>query len=99
MKIKFLLAILTLSLATFSVSTVHAGDNATSAIDAAKTARKEAKALGFEWRDMGKLIKKAEAAAKDGKAKKAIKIAKVVSGQLAAIKAQAKVAKTAGPLF
>lgn len=94
MKFKVLLATLTLCLSTGVMA-----DSAKDAIDAAKAAQKEAKSLGFEWRDMGKTIKKAEAAAKDGKNKKAIKLANKISGQLDAIRAQAKLAETAGPTF
>lgn len=73
--------------------------SAKDAIGAAKKAQKEAKAVGFEWRDMGKMIKQAEEAAKKGKDKKAIEIANaVVSHGEAALK-QAEVAKKAGPLF
>ncbi len=94
MKFKFLLVTLALSLS----SVVMAG-GAEDAIKAAKAAQKEAGAAGFEWRDMGKMIKKAEAAAKDGKADKAIKIAnKVVQQGKAGLK-QAALAKTAGPRF
>ena len=93
-RLKFLLATLTLALST----TVMA-QSADDAIAAAKAAQKEAKSLGFEWRDMGKTIKKAEAAAKDGKEKKAIKLANKIAGQIDAIRAQAKLAETAGPTF
>jgi hypothetical protein len=94
MKFKFLLATLVLSLS----SVVLAG-GAEDAIKAAKAAQKEAAAVGFEWRDMGKMIKKAEEAAKDGKADKAIKIANTVVMHGKAALKQAAVAKTAGPLF
>ena len=70
MKFKLLLATLTLVLSTGAMA-----ESAKDAIKAAKAAQKEASSLGFEWRDMGKTIKKAEAAAKDGKDKKAIKLA------------------------
>lgn len=93
-RLKFLLATLTLALST----TVMAS-SADDAIAAAKAAQKEAKSLGFEWRDMGKTIKKAEAAAKEGKEKKAIKLANKIAGQIDAIRAQAKLAETAGPTF
>jgi len=98
MKLKLLLATLTLSLSAGALSTATAG-GAADAIDAAKKSQKEAKALGFEWRDMGKKIKKAEALAKDGKEDKAIKLAKTIAGQIDAIKKQAELAKTAGPTF
>ncbi len=92
MKFKLLLAALTLTLTTGVMA-----DATSDAINAAKAAQKEAKSLGFEWRDMGKSIKKAEAAAKAGKNKKAMKIANKIAGQITAIKKQAAVAKSAGP--
>ncbi|MEH6455263.1 MAG: hypothetical protein V7749_03010 [Cocleimonas sp.] len=94
MKFKLLLATLTLVLSTGAMA-----ESAKDAIKAAKAAQKEASSLGFEWRDMGKTIKKAEAAAKDGKDKKAIKLANKITGQMDAIRAQAELAKTAGPTF
>ncbi len=94
MKFKFLLATLTLALSTGAMA-----ESATDAIKAAKAAKKEASSLGFEWRDMGKTIKKAEAAAKAGKDKKAIKLANKITGQILAIRAQAELSKTAGPTF
>jgi len=93
-KIKFLLAVLTLALSTGAMA-----ESAKDAIKAAKAAQKEAISLGFEWRDMGKTIKKAEAAAKAGEDKKAIKLANKISGQIVAIRAQANLSKTAGPTF
>ena len=95
MKVKILLATLTLALSTNALATESAAD----AIKAAKAAQKEANALGFEWRDMGKTIKKAEAAAEAGKNKKAIKLANKISDQIIAIRVQAELAKTAGPTF
>ena len=92
MKFKLLLAALTLTITTGVMA-----DATSDAINAAKAAQKEAKSLGFEWRDMGKSIKKAEAAAKAGKDKKAMKIANKIAGQIGAIRKQAAFAKSAGP--
>jgi hypothetical protein len=94
MKLKITLTALTLTFATgvFADATMDA-------INAAKAAKKEAASLNFEWRDMGKTIKKAEAAAKAGDNKKAIKLANTVAGQIVPIRKQAALAKTAGPLF
>lgn len=44
-------------------------------LQAAKAAQKRAASVKGEWRDTGKLIKKAEAAAKEGKYDEAIKLA------------------------
>ncbi len=94
MKFKILLAAL-----VFSLSSVVMAGEVQDAIDAAKKARKEASAVGMEWRDMGKMIKKAEALAKEGKKKKAIKLANIVVKQSKESLKQAELAKTAGPRF
>jgi hypothetical protein len=52
-----------------------AGMNAEKAIAAAKDARKQAISVGGEWRDTGKMIKKAEALLKQGKTEEAAKMA------------------------
>ncbi|MEE9326092.1 MAG: hypothetical protein V3U71_02275 [Cocleimonas sp.] len=82
-----------------SINLTVVADETTDAIKAAKLAQKEAIALGFEWRDMGITIKKSEKAAKAGKHQKAIKLAKIISGQIKAIRKQAAIAKSAGPKF
>ncbi len=97
MRLKLAIATIALSITTLTAPAMAGG--ATDAIKAAKDAQKEAKSIGFEWRDMGKMIKKAEELAKDGKEKKAIKLANKVAGQLDIIKKQAELAKTAGPTF
>ena len=97
MKLKLVLATLALSLTT--LATPAMADDAADAIKAAKSAQKEAKAVGFEWTKMGDMIKKAEALAKDGKGKKAIKIANTVVKHGKAALAQAKLAESAGPTF
>ena len=98
MKLKLALATLALSLTTLATPAMAGGD-AQKAIEAAKTAQKEAKSVGFEWSKMGKMIKKAEALAKDGKNKKAIKIANTVVMHGKAAMKQAALAKSAGPRF
>lgn len=92
MKLKLVLATIALSLTT----TVMA-DGAGDAITAAKAARDEAKAVGFEWLHMKPMIKQAEALAKDGKSEKAIEIANQVVKHGKAALAQAKLGKTASP--
>lgn len=104
MKISVLLAVVTLSLSVTGCSSSMFGSKgestaATTAISAAKNSQKAAKKVGFEWRDMGKMIKQAEKAAKSGDNKKAIKIANAVVKQGEQAQLQAKVAKTAGPSF
>ncbi len=94
MKLKLVLATLALSLTTAAMA-----GGANDAIKAAKAAQKEAAKAGFEWTKTGKMIKKAEALAKDGKKKKAIKIAKAAEMHSKAGLKQAALAKSAGPRF
>ena len=54
---------------------------AKAAIDAAETARKKAAAVEGEWRDTGKMIKKAQSALKSGEFDKAIKLANEAKAQ------------------
>ncbi len=98
MNLKLVLATLALSLTTLAVTPAMASDTQ-KAIEAARSAQKEAKAVGFEWRDMGKMIKKAEKLAKAGKDKKAIKVANTVVMHGKEALKQAALAKTAGPSF
>ncbi|MCP4283545.1 MAG: hypothetical protein GY792_03710 [Gammaproteobacteria bacterium] len=51
------------------------------AIADAKDAQKQAKSVGGEWRDTGKMIKKAEKLLKAGKAKKAEELARAAEAQ------------------
>lgn len=64
-------------LASFTISAQAAADAEafTEALAAAKAAEKGAAEVNSEWRDTGKLIKKAEAAAKAGDYGKAIDLA------------------------
>ncbi len=76
----------TLLAATFAVfgsaymTSAHAVD-AAAAIAAAKDAQKQAKSVGGEWRDTGKIIKKAEKLLKEGNAEKAAKMAAAAEAQ------------------
>ncbi len=54
---------------------VFAADDFSAAWDAADAKRKEAAALGYEWRDTGKVLKQAKQAAEDGDNEKAMKLA------------------------
>ncbi len=51
------------------------------AIDAAEVARKKAAAVEGEWRDTGKMIKKAQSALKSGEFDKALKLANEAKAQ------------------
>ena len=73
--------LLTASIAVFGTQ-VNAGDmSAEAAIAAAKEAQKQANSVGGEWRDTGKMIKKAEKLLKEGKAKEAAKLAQEAEAQ------------------
>ena len=71
-----LIAVGCFSVTAFAEKSEAKSESIESVISAAKDAQKKAASVGGEWRDVGKFIKKAEAAAKDGKAKKAMKLAK-----------------------
>jgi len=69
-------AFLSLGLMAGCATTEEGSDNnAEAAIAGAKAANKRAKAVGYEWRDTGKMIKKAEKALEAGDEAGAIKIA------------------------
>ena len=55
--------------------------SAESAIATAKEARKHAGSVGGEWRDTGKMLKKAEALLKEGKYDEAMKMAQEAEAQ------------------
>lgn len=57
------------------------GENAAAAIAAAETANKEAAAVGFEWRDTGKMIKRAKEAAAKKEYAKSIELAQKAERQ------------------
>lgn len=66
------------------------------AITSADAARKKAASVGGEWRDTGKLIKKARAAAEKGDYEKAVKLANTAKMQGEAGYQQAMDQKDAG---
>lgn len=76
-----------------------AGGGAAAAISAAKASNKGAKSAGYEWRDTGKMIKKAEKLAGEGKTEAAIKLAKKAEMQGKVAQVQATSQKNAGPRF
>ena len=73
----FSVALLSLGLITGCASTDESSDSvsAEQAIADAKAANAEAKAVNYEWRDTGKMIKKAEKKLEAGDDEGAIKIA------------------------
>jgi len=72
---------LTLSAGTYLATASAADMSAEKAIAAAKDARKQASSVGGEWRDTGKMIKKAEALLKEGKNEEAAKMAQAAEAQ------------------
>lgn len=74
-------ATLTLSSGAWLVPASAAGMSAETAIAAAKDARKQAASVHGEWRDTGKMIKKAEALLKQGKTEEAATMAQAAEVQ------------------
>jgi hypothetical protein len=72
---------LTLSAGTYLATASAADMSADQAIAAAKDARKQAISVGGEWRDTGKMIKKAEALLEKGKTEEAAKMAQAAEAQ------------------
>ena len=59
----------------------HTEAEAAQAISAAAAANEKANKVGYEWRDAGKFMKGAKAAAKDGDFDKAVKLANKAKSQ------------------
>jgi hypothetical protein len=77
----------------------HSQGDAASAITAAEHENSRAQKKGFEWRDTGKLIKKAKEAQKAGDFDKAVKLANQAKNQASNALAQADAQKNAGPNY
>ncbi len=95
----FAAAVLTLGACAAPSGPVHNENDALSAITAAEHETKRAAKAGFEWRDTGKLIKKAKAALKKGDYDTAVKLANKAKRQSSHALEQAQLAKNAGPHF
>lgn len=85
----------------FGCATTSANDpqDPAAAIKAAEEVTKQADSMGFEWRDTGKVIKKAKEAAAAGDAAKAIKLANQAKLQSEAAIQQAKDQANPAPRF
>jgi len=79
-------------------SAITKGD-ASSAITAAEHEKKRAKGKGYEWRDTGKIIKKAKKAMKAEDYAKAVKLANKAKRQSANALKQYAEQKNAGPKY
>lgn len=88
-----------IALASFAAAPAGAANKyeAESAIDAAKAAQKEARAVRGEWRDTGKIIKQAEKALQKGDFDKTVKLAEKAEFQGKVGKKQALSQADAGP--
>ena len=82
-----------------SVVSGKTDQKASLALKAAKAARKKAASVGGEWRDIGKIIKKAEKLAENGNTAEAVKWANKARQQGIWGYEQAMAQKTAGPRF
>jgi len=80
-----------------AMSSSHTAQDATAAIKAAENELMMAKAKRNEWRDTGKLIKKAKEADKAGKFDEAVKLADKATRQSQNALAQYEAQKNAGP--
>lgn len=74
-KIVTLAAIAAFTLAACASGPVHTKNDAAGAIGAAEHETSRAKKKNYEWRDTGKIIKKAKAAMKKGEFDTAVKLA------------------------
>ena len=77
----FLAAALLCGGGVYASSVNAAGMSAEKAIADAKEAQKQAASVGGEWRDTGKMIKKAEELLKEGKNKEAAEMAEAAEVQ------------------
>lgn len=98
-KIALLAAAALLAISACATGPTHTKDDAMNAITAAEQARKEAASVGYEWRDTGKIIKKAKAALQKGDYDTAIKLANKAKRQGILAVQQYEEQKNAGPHF
>ncbi len=94
-------AALALVVASLSAGAVQAAETDqaaefTAAVEKADASRKKAASVGGEWRDTGKMIKQAKAAAKKGDYNKALKLANTAYRQGELGYQQAMATKDAG---
>lgn len=92
-------ALLSLGACATGGGSAHTAKDAGSAIVAAEHEKKRAKKLSYEWRDTGKLIKKAKKAKKDGDFDKAVKLANKAKRQSTNAIAQYHEQKNAKPQY
>lgn len=88
-----------LTLSPFSAFAGQTQESYEQALTAATEAKAKASSVGGEWRDVGKLLKNAEKAAKDGNYDKAVKLANQAQVQCEVGYEQALSQKDAGPIW
>ena len=98
-KIAMLAAAATLMLGACATAPTVSKDDAMAAISAAKTEQGKAKKVNHEWRDTGKIIKKAEEAMKKEDYATAVKLANKAKTQGMNAQQQYQEQKNAGPRF
>jgi len=92
-------AALALGACSSTPSQTHTKNDALSAIAAAEHETARARKVGYEWRDTGKLIKKAKEALKKEQYDKAIKLANKAKRQSTLAIRQQQEQANAGPQF
>lgn len=92
-------AALILGACASSPSQTHNKNDAMSAITAAEHETARASKVGYEWRDTGKLIKKAQEAMKKEEYDKAVKLANEAKMQSSLALEQQKQQANAGPRY
>jgi len=98
-KIALLAAAATLMLGACATAPTATMDDAKAAIDTAKQETAKAKKVNYEWRDTGKIIKKAEEAMKKEDYASAVKLANKAKTQSMLAQQQYEEQKNAGPRF
>ena len=98
-KIVLLAAAATLMLGACATAPTATMDDAKAAIDTAKQEAAKAKKVNYEWRDTGKIIKKAEEAMKKEDYATAVKLANKAKTQGMLAQQQYEEQKNAGPRF
>jgi starvation-inducible outer membrane lipoprotein len=98
-KIAMLAAAATLMLGACATGPTMTQQDAMAAIEQAKEQNAEAAKVSYEWRDAGKVIKKAEEAMKKGEYDTAVKLANKAKDQGILAQQQYEEQKNAGPRF
>lgn len=71
---QFVSTVFAAAVLSFGIGSSASADDFTAAWEAAEAKRKEAAAVGYEWRDTGKMLKKAKEEAEAGNTEAAMKL-------------------------